>query len=242
MPRATAPMQRCGPTPYTIPATSSRAMQPAASSPRCSRSAGERALSFPILTLDEQSLTPSLGHIFDKRWLDPCESLVSILWKFETVNALPGAVVARLMGPDIDPDEGVVPQLGAVNLDRLRRTLGIPCASLEIALLHPSQRRRYSPLFRYCRSCIARGYHSVLHQMLTIDNCPAHYRPLETACRRCGYEARYRVNVLLLESPYRCAFCGGGYGGDGWSPDRAIPMRPKHRIAFTRRYYARHLG
>ncbi|RQQ00439.1 hypothetical protein DF164_29615 [Burkholderia stagnalis] len=183
-----------------------------------------------------------MGHIFDKRWLDPCESLVSILWKLETVNALPGTVVARLMGPDIDPDEGVSPTLGAVNLARLRRTLGISSAPLEIALLHQSQRRRYSLLFRYCRSCIARGYHSVLHQMLTINHCPAHYRPLEIACRRCGYEAPYRVNVLLLESPYRCAYCGGSYGGDGWSPERARPMRPKHRIAFTRRYYARHLG
>ncbi|PXX20269.1 hypothetical protein NA66_10732 [Burkholderia pyrrocinia] len=66
----------------------------------------------------------------------------SILWKFEKVNALPGNVVARLMGPDIDPYEGVAPQLGAVNLDRLYRTLGIPFAPLEIALLHPSQRRR----------------------------------------------------------------------------------------------------
>lgn len=217
-------------------------MQPAAYSPPCNPATGAAAQQFPILTLDEQRLTSSLGYIFDKRWLDPCESLVSILWKFETVNALPGTIVARLMGPDIEPDEGVMPQLGAVNLMRLRRTLSIPIASLEIALLHPSQRRRYSPLFRYCRSCIARGYHSVIHQMLTFHNCPAHYRPLETACRRCGYEAPYRVNVLLLESPYRCAFCGGSYGGDGWSPDHARPMRTKHRIAFTRRYYERHLG
>lgn len=217
-------------------------MQPAAYSPPCNRRAAARAPSFPILTLDEQNLTPALGYIFDKRWLDPCESPVSILWKFETVNALPGTVVARLMGPDIDPDEGVMPQLGSVDLVRLRRTLGISIASLEIALLHPSQRRRYSLLVRYCRSCIARGYHGVIHQMLTFHNCPAHYRPLETACRRCGYEAPYRVNVLLLESPYRCAFCGSSYGGDGWLPDRARPMRTKHRIAFTRRYYERHLG
>lgn len=70
----------------------------------------------PILTLDEQKLTPSMGYVFNKRWLDPCESLVSILWKFEKVNALPGNVVARVMGPDIDPYEGVIPQLGGVAL------------------------------------------------------------------------------------------------------------------------------
>ncbi|CAJ3886589.1 Uncharacterised protein [Burkholderia pseudomallei] len=41
----------------------------------------------PILTLDEQKLSPSMGYVFNKRWLDPCESLVSILWKFEKVRA-----------------------------------------------------------------------------------------------------------------------------------------------------------
>lgn len=158
------------------------------------------------------------------------------------MNAVPGNVVARLMGPDIDPYEGVVPQLGAVNLDRLHRTLGIPFTPLEIALLHPSQRRLYSPLFRHCRRCITRGYHSVPHQLLTIHSCPAHHRPLETVCRRCGYQAPYMVNVRLLESPYRCAFCGDGYGGRGWSPDTARPMKQECRIAFTRRYYERHLG
>jgi len=66
--------------------------------------------------------------------------------------------VSRLMGADTDPDEGGMPQLGTVDLVRSRRTLGIPTARLEIALLHLSQRRRYSPLFRYCRSGIARGY------------------------------------------------------------------------------------
>jgi hypothetical protein len=38
--------------------------------------------------------------------------IISILWKFEKANALPGHVVARLMALDIDPYEGVAPQLG----------------------------------------------------------------------------------------------------------------------------------
>ncbi|MGY4730917.1 hypothetical protein [Burkholderia pyrrocinia] len=125
---------------------------------------------------------------------------------------------------------------------RLHRTLGLPSASLQIALLHSSQRRRYSPLLRHCRRCIAHGYHSVLHRMLHLATCPAHYRSLETACRRCGYQAPYVVNVRLLESPYRCAFCGGSYGGGGWSPDTARPMKSEYRIALMRRYYERHLG
>ena len=36
----------------------------------------------PILTFDKAALRPSLGYVFDARWLDPYESLVSMLWKF----------------------------------------------------------------------------------------------------------------------------------------------------------------
>ncbi|CAJ4284724.1 Uncharacterised protein [Burkholderia pseudomallei] len=79
-----------------------------------------------------------MGYVFNKRWLDPCGSLVPILWKFEKVNALPANVVARVMGSDVDPYEGVIPQLGIVSVARLHSILGIPYASLEIGLLHPS--------------------------------------------------------------------------------------------------------
>jgi hypothetical protein len=108
-------------------------MQPAA----CSLPPRSGALlhppSFPILMLDERKLTPALGYVFNRKWLDPCESLISILWKFEKANALPGHVVARLMGPDTDPYEGVVPELGMVDIDRLHDTLAVPTKTLRAA-------------------------------------------------------------------------------------------------------------
>ena len=58
---------------------------------------------FPILTLDEAKLTPALGYVFDKKWIDPRESLVSILWKLKVANALSGVAVMRLVRLDIDP-------------------------------------------------------------------------------------------------------------------------------------------
>jgi hypothetical protein len=76
---------------------SSPVMPPVACSPP--RSAPSlRTPSFPILTLDERRLTPALGYVFNRKWLEPCESLVSILWKFEKANALPGHVVAQPAG------------------------------------------------------------------------------------------------------------------------------------------------
>nr|WP_035472920.1 hypothetical protein [Caballeronia sp. Lep1P3] len=217
-------------------------MQPDASSspPRSAALAG--APRFPILTLDERKLTPALGYIFDRRWLDPCESLISILWKFEKANALPGYTVARLMGPDIDPYAGIAPQLGLVDLRRLHQSLPVPVKTLRAALLPPPQRRGCSSVFRHCRRCMAHGYHSVLHQLESISVCPAHHQSLESACRRCGYEAPHLVNVRLLETPYRCAYCRASYGGQGWTPNAARPMKAEFRKAFTRRYFERYFG
>lgn len=198
--------------------------------------------SFPVLTLDEGRLTPALGYLFNKNWIEPYESLVTILWKFEKANALPGHVVARLMGADIDPYEGVVPQLGVIDLRRLHDTLAISIQTLRLALVQPTQRRRYSSVFRHCHSCMRDGYHSVLHQIENITTCPAHRRPLESACRRCGYEAPYLLNIRLLESPYCCAHCGASHGGQRWSPNNARPMKAGARKAITRRYFDLHFG
>ncbi|WP_322094022.1 TniQ family protein [Paraburkholderia bannensis] len=217
-------------------------MRPAASlSPQRSTTL-LKAPRFPILTVDERKLTPALGYVFNRKWLDPCESLVSILWKFEKANGLPGHVVARLLGPDVDPYDGVVPQLGAVDIDRLHESLRVPAEALRTALLPAIPRRRYSSVFRFCRRCVGHGYHSVLHQMESNSLCPAHGRVLDSACETCGYEAPYRVNVRILEAPFHCAYCGASYGGQGWTPGRAPWMTAEHRKAFTRQYFQRYFG
>jgi DNA-directed RNA polymerase subunit RPC12/RpoP len=217
------------------------AMQPVASSSPPRSEVSLPRLRFPILTLEERSLTPALGYVFDKKWLEPYESIVSILWKFKTANALPGYALARLMGPRVDPYEGVAPQPEAIELERLRSTLDLPAKTLRAALLPALQHRPRSDSFRYCRRCIACGYHSALYQIDRVMVCPAHSLPLEAACRVCGYEAPYLLNVRLLETPYRCADCGARYGSRKWSPDRLEPMSGEHRRAITRVYIERGL-
>jgi hypothetical protein len=59
---------------------------------------------YPILTFDETKLSPSLGYVFRLQWLDPHESLVSMLWKFAWMNRLPGHTVATQVAMrTIDP-------------------------------------------------------------------------------------------------------------------------------------------
>jgi len=218
---------------------SNRATQWDACSPPPRDEVRLQAPSFPILTFDETSLTPSLGYLFNNKWLYPCETLISILWKFERANALTGIVVARLLGPEIDLYEGVVPDRGSLDLHRLRDEFRLPREALRRAVPEQSGRRRFSGVFRYCRRCLGKGYHSVVHQFEDLSLCPAHHCGLESICRRCGREVSYRVNVQLLEAQYRCANCLVRLGSNVWSPANAEPMRPAHRKSFTRRYFKR---
>jgi hypothetical protein len=67
----------------------------------------------PIMVFDDRTLTPSLGYVFDRRWLDPFESIVSIAWKFARMNRLSGQMITmQLAKSAIDPYEGVAPCRG----------------------------------------------------------------------------------------------------------------------------------
>ena len=69
--------------------------------------------SLPIMLFDERTLTPSFGYLFDPKWLNPFESIVSILWKLARMDRLScQAITTQLAKTDIDPYEGVAPRGG----------------------------------------------------------------------------------------------------------------------------------
>jgi hypothetical protein len=195
---------------------------------------------FPILTLDEWHLTPALGYVFDARWRLPGESIVSILWKFSRASGLSGHVLVHLMGVDVDPYEGVEPMRDVIDVKRLCRMLRLPAKVLRASLPDAGLRGRYHPIFRYCRQCAGRGYHSVTYQMFGEYRCPARQRPLETCCRHCGRETPYILNANLVESPYRCGWCRALYRYGSPPPLLTRPaMGKEHRIAIARQFYNR---
>lgn len=168
----------------------------------------------PILTFDERSLSPAYGYVFDPKWVDPHESIVSILWKFARMNALPGHVVAAQVALDcVDPYEGVEPTREAVDARRLRRILRLPMKFLRGGLIPPYLRKITSPYFRYCTACLGCGYHATLYQLETLARCPIHRRVwLKVKCRHCGEPSPYRLDARLLDAPFRCANCRRPYG------------------------------
>lgn len=90
----------------------------------------------------------------------------------------------------------------AVNIARLRQTLRLPTRVIRGSVLDAFPHRQYDKRFRFCRKCLGRGYHSTLHQLQCESVCPAHQKPLEVGCRRCGYEPLCLLNARFLETPF----------------------------------------
>lgn len=194
-------------------------------------------LRFPILTLDDQALIPALGYVFDEKWLWPYESILSILWKFSRANGVNGPIVAKLLHSAIDPYEGVEAHWNAVDLQRLRSSLGLPLRTLRESFVTPRKFSASTPMFRFCRSCLALGYHAVMYQLPTIHRCPLHNKVLETVCLHCKRETPYRLNAMILDAPYRCSQCGRQYGWQLIKSFDPIYLTPKRRTILSRQHY-----
>lgn len=188
----------------------------------------------PIMLFDERKLTPSFGYVFNPKWLGPYESIVSILWKLVRMNSLSGHMVAiQLAKAHIDPYERIAACRSEVNIRGLHRALGLPLKILRGSLAPDALQKICSPHFRYCRKCLGRGYHGVIHQLNSVKCCPVHGETLSVECDHCGARTPYRLNALLLDAPFRCSSCRNFYA----SHAPAISTRPlgkRARRALTR--------
>lgn len=192
-------------------------------------------LSFPILTFDTAKLAPSWGYVFDPEWLDPYESAVSMLWKFVWMNRLAGhAVVERVARHTVDPYAGISMSGQELNAKYLAHTLRIRLQTVRESIPDPTPGRGVFPVLRYCKRCMARGYHSVVHQFGNVLLCPIHRTPLETQCRNCSATSAYRLNANLLDAPFRCTNCRQEYAASWRGFGRRRRLQLHERIALTR--------
>ena len=189
-------------------------------------------VSLPILLFDERVLSPRFGYVFHRRWLDPFESIVGMLWKFARMNRLPGhAVVAQLSSREIDPYEGIAPRdidvrgvAGLLGVTQRSVRAGLSCLVSDV-----------SRCVRYCPRCIALGYHGALHQLERYVNCPAHGIAIQAACRHCARASAYWLDAQLLDAPFRCRHCRRYYTASGIAPSTKPPaLALSERVAVTR--------
>lgn len=195
------------------------------------------ALAFPILTFDTTKLKPTWGYVFDPNWLDPFESVVSVLWKFAWMNRLAGhAVVAHVARRNVDPYAGIAISALEINTKYLARTVRVRLQTVRESIPDPMPARGLSPVLKYCLRCMARGYHSVVHQFGNASLCPIHRTPLETQCRKCGATCDYRIDAKLLDAPFRCANCRQAFSASWTRFAKRRKLQPRERIALTRAF------
>lgn len=192
--------------------------------------------SLPILTFDERALSPRLGYVFDRRWLDPFESIVGMVWKFVRMNGIAGHTMMTQLCRHVDPYEGAVPAPQNVDVRALARMLGVTQSNVRAGLYSAP---RDSARLKYCTRCLSRGYHGASHQHGRLLCCPAHGRPLQTLCRHCQRPSEYRLDAQLLDSPFRCRHCSRYLA---WPPPSNLahrrPMTLKERVAMIRTHLA----
>ena len=194
-------------------------------------------LAFPILTFDTTKLTPAWGYVFDPRWLDPYESVVSMLWKFVWMNRLAGhAVVAHVARRNVDPYAGIAISAQEINTKYLAHALRIRLQTVRESIPDPIPGRGLLSVLRYCKRCMARGYHSVVHQFGNVLLCPIHRTRLETQCRKCGASSDYRIDAKLLDAPFRCANCRQLYSASSMRFPGRRKLQLQERIALTRTF------
>ena len=185
----------------------------------------------PILMFDQDALSPRFGYVFHRRWVQPYESVVGLLWKFARMNLLTGAsLVTHLRTEPLDPYEGVGP--AEVDVKAVARLLGVTQRSVRTGMDMVASAS--STWLRYCPRCMSLGYHSVLHQRERHDRCPIHHLPLLTACSHCGRKSAWWFDAQLLDAPFRCRHCRRYYGLNSGLPRLCVSLTPERRIAVTR--------
>ena len=191
----------------------------------------------PILTFDAARLAPSMGYVFDPKWIDPYESIVGLLWRLGRANALSGQRLVTLVSKKtVDAYDGVEAMVEEVDVRRIARVLGVTQTLVRVGL--PTRRDligMHSTL-RWCTRCIARGYHGVVHQSARAFRCPLHGGMLEERCRGCGESSTFRLDVRLLDSPYRCGHCRRSYASQVWNGSRPRRFDKTQRQAITRAF------
>ena len=183
---------------------------------RCYRFRGQprtKIMSLPILLFDERRLSPAWGYVFDRGWLKPAESILSILWRFARENATPGhVIVGEAARERIDPYQGVNFDQSEIHVEHLARSLRVARTTLRAALGPASRTFGMSSHLRWCTTCLNLGYHSVVHQLEVVRTCPIHASQLRDVCKACNQTSPYRLHARLMDGPYRCSACGVRHG------------------------------
>ncbi|SHJ92571.1 hypothetical protein SAMN02745165_03549 [Malonomonas rubra DSM 5091] len=82
-----------------------------------------------------------------------------------------------------------------------------------------------SEILRFCPKCTTFGFHSNLHQIKTIGECPFHKEKIINKCMSCGKNIEYTFADLSKRQPYFCSYCNSPLSVKVKSRDLAIQKK-----------------
>ncbi len=94
--------------------------------------------------------------------------------------------------------------------ESLTEILNVPLEELRFATaesLRNSVLEHVEPTLRYCPRCLARGYHSVVFQLISLRTCPMHGLPLQNRCQTCKAPISADLTSKAVRNPFRCLNC-----------------------------------
>lgn len=150
------------------------------------------------------------------------ESLWSLTHKFALLNAVSSPVIREVFGQRNPGNKGDDNWKWSKR-DDLRIIYGFYPSNLALLFHFDEQRVMESTVdrlvkqneidtltcktLRYCNSCVKKGFHSPLYQLLFLSKCPHHDEDLITYCLNCDHEIPYRLNSIAFSYPYACPRC-----------------------------------
>src|SRR5579859_1764843 len=149
-------------------------------------------------------------------WAVRFESLWSLSNKFALLNVVSVADVTEAISADHEGKGGPVRirRIDRLGDDEIGKFLGLPAERIaegrpELLFLKKDRPWLFpKDTLRYCRECLASGYHSSLHQPHCVKKCPVHGAPIESACPSCSRPLPMTPTGLSRAEPYACPACG----------------------------------
>jgi len=168
----------------------------------------------------------SLSYTWDSEWIVSIyESPWGVFEKFKYANNIRSIEIFKTFGnEDVrnrdknfwGMEERNLFSLNAFDGNLLQNILGKNIKELNTKNLNSLIQDTFSPQIQnviirndvfYCTECIENGFHSILHQLIYVDECPFHKKTLSQNCPRCNARIPYLLTEKWASDSFTCK-CG----------------------------------
>jgi hypothetical protein len=174
------------------------------------------------------SIDKSAQICWKDQWINPFESIISVIEKIRIANHVDKSDIIRFLG-----NEKVRVQTTLTNSEKFLDLYSMEGFDVYLFKKYTSfdiQKQRifikevcksnfymsrlqenFSKYFRYCEICITNNFHSIFHQIRFLFECPFHGIELRDSCFKCNKSIYYKYK--FIDDHFRCS-CGYNLTGN----------------------------